>query len=212
MCVIIVKSTEQKIPAKSILSQCWDSNPDGAGIALTSGDKVLILKGLMTKTDFLAACREIPKKSTALIHCRIGTSGYLDSGATHPFPISSKINEMTASYIKTDAAVCHNGIIPWLSYHHKYSDTQLFCRDYLSQFTTEQLQSSTVLGLIHQAIGTGNKLAFLFPHKFQLLGKFAELKGCFYSNLNFLFSQFSQKEKNEEDYQLVDLPPYNYLD
>lgn len=76
MCIAIVKPQGTEI-SDEYLKNCFENNPDGAGIAYARDGKLYIVKGIFNQNTFIKTVREAEKlaEGDMLIHCRIGTSG-----------------------------------------------------------------------------------------------------------------------------------------
>lgn len=66
------------------------------------------------------------KKQLLLLHFRIATSGLIDAGNTHPFPISSNPKELRRTFLFSDYALVHNGILKIKPEKEYFSDTMQF--------------------------------------------------------------------------------------
>ena len=76
----------------------------------------------MTLYDFLKRMSSIKNEinildTTMVFHFRISTSGNIDKGNCHPYPVSSDTNKLRLVNCETNLAVAHNGII------HNYNET-----------------------------------------------------------------------------------------
>ena len=192
MCIIIAKPQTAKLPSLDTLANCWKNNSDGAGIAYRAKDgSVIIRKGLMTWADFLNTYTELLERLTdteVIFHFRITTHGGTCPEYTHPFPISPKLTELKQTYIQTNQAVAHNGIIS--AYGSKdVSDTAEYIQRVL--YPLQRMRTSHNLGSILQVVdGTidGSRLAWLLPHKgLVYVGDgWREDDGCMYSNSSYL--------------------------
>lgn len=193
MCIILAKPAGVAMPDSSIISECWENNPDGAGYMYASKGIVYIEKGIMTfdgltsKLNALAERFDLTKLPL-VVHFRISTQAGVNPQNTHPFPITrdDKLLGARASS-STVGAMAHNGIIPCCSTYDKKetrSDTWLFVRDYVAKFAERDkklLREDWIQTMIQQA--TSSKLAFMFPNgDIVLLGKFEREKGIAYSN------------------------------
>lgn len=86
MCIIITKEKNAKPLPKEIFENCWDNNPDGAGILYNDGNMTYLYKGIMKKEEFLKTVELANKKENSfLIHTRIATHGSVKPENTHPF-------------------------------------------------------------------------------------------------------------------------------
>lgn len=119
MCVIATKEVGYTFPDKETLRRCFTANPDGAGFAFSTKDKVFWKKGFLTFEAFYDALKEVfpteksEKLSACIMHFRIGTHGPKKSPThTHPFPVDvdsiQKTCELEGS---SEMVLFHNGII-----------------------------------------------------------------------------------------------------
>lgn len=139
MCILIVKPKDKLCPSKEILEECFYRNPDGAGFSYNKNGVIVLRKGFMTFNEFYEATKKIPTSSTAIIHCRIGTSGGNTEGLTHPYPLCNDYKKMqkTSQIIKPTEnkkayAVAHNGIFTELEKSDKVNDTCIFIANILN--------------------------------------------------------------------------------
>ncbi|MBR3209167.1 MAG: hypothetical protein IKO78_00145 [Bacilli bacterium] len=160
------------LPTKATLRTCFERNKDGAGLMYVKDNKVIIEKGLMTFEDFWHKIKELKHKFNSdltdkaiVMHFRIGTHGENDGATTHPFAISKNSEDLRATYIETDIAMAHNGIIYDYNYDKVLSDTQSFVKDYVSVFkelNKDFYKNERVMKLItNEANINHNKLCFL---------------------------------------------------
>ena len=90
MCILIIKPNGVMTPSESTLKTCFERNPDGAGFSYNKNGKIILKKGFMTFDSFKKAVEKIPITSSALIHCRITTSGGTKPELTHPYPLDDE--------------------------------------------------------------------------------------------------------------------------
>jgi len=133
MCIIVYKNKKAKMPTNKILTECFNTNSDGAGFALQrNGDnKILIRKGFMKLKSLKKALKEANIKSNdkLIVHFRIGTSGGIKQGLTHPFPATQDVAKLTALRVRTTGiTVAHNGVI-FTPEDKNLSDTALFVKE-----------------------------------------------------------------------------------
>lgn len=164
MCIAIV------IKAGATLSDAqlwkgWTANEDGGGFAYVKNDKVEIEKGFMKYNDFQKAFRKASEEfgadSPFLVHMRIGTSGGVTPVNTHPFEIKPQHGP--------HGAMIHNGILftpsgAWAGNGaDKKSDTRVVASALNNILVLEDIKNAKAL--LGNAIGAGNKLAFLYDNK-----------------------------------------------
>lgn len=133
MCIIAYKPKGIKSPSKNVLKTCFNNNPDGAGLLVLRKDSnvINIYKGFFSFDSFYCVAKslDIGIDDIAVYHFRIATSGLINEGNCHPFPISNVVQDLTATYIETDKAFVHNGIIG--KGKGKLSDTMIYVKDKL---------------------------------------------------------------------------------
>ena len=139
MCILLVKPKGKACPSKEILAECFVRNPDGAGFSYNKNGSIVLRKGFMNFADFYEATKKIPVESTALIHCRIGTSGGNTAGLTHPYPLCNdykKMQKTTLLLKPTNGekvySVAHNGIFSELEIRKDVNDTCVFVANILN--------------------------------------------------------------------------------
>ena len=165
MCLIIAKPSGKKgLPKISNLLKGWYGNSDGAGYAYSKkGDNVVVYKkGFMTIKSFIEAYESEPfyaepDEYSVVLHFRIATHGGKLSSLTHPFIISSPI-ENPLSYSGEKSVVFHNGArIGTAVVKAGYSDTMEYAETVLSQLGKEDI------AWLEGTIGY-NKLVVLHPN------------------------------------------------
>ncbi len=121
MCIAVYKPQGIELTEET-LHNCWNRNPDGAGFMYAEDNKLTVVKGLMSYTDFLEAYAPHADKN-AVLHFRIATHGGVNPENTHPF------------IIHDDLAMVHNGIISAIDTPDKTkSDTWHFTEMYLKKY------------------------------------------------------------------------------
>ena len=150
MCIAISKPADVII-SRETLSQCFKSNPDGAGFMYGTGKKVKIRKGFFDFESFYAAYQPHENKAL-LIHFRIKTHGAVEVSNCHPF------------YVTDEVGFIHNGIISKHGGNVNKSDTRDFnervLRPLVKSFGTTIIHSPQIQPLIESYIGY-SKLAFM---------------------------------------------------
>lgn len=100
MCIIITKEKNAEPINKDVFENCWDNNPDGAGILFHDGKISTLIKGIMNKKEFLEKVELANKKENSfVIHTRIATHGSVKPENTHPF-------------VSDSLGFAHNGTMP----------------------------------------------------------------------------------------------------
>lgn len=195
MCVIAVKEKGVDFPSWETLENCYKNNSDGAGFMYVHKGKVKIMKGFMSFKSLEIALKKVKKtidvKNTPMVfHFRISTQGKIDGKNCHPFPITSNIDDITATRITTDVGLAHNGVISLTSSYRRdipYSDTVLFVRDYASLIidNPQYYKSEKNVTLLDRL--ADSKLAILSNDgHIELIGKFEETEdGMKYSNSSY---------------------------
>lgn len=159
MCIAIC-TNKNAIITPTALQRGWQTNPDGGGFAYVDDDHVVIKKGYMNYPDFEKAYLDHAEKyaseSPFLVHMRIHTSGGITAKNTHPFAIKG-------------GAMIHNGIMFSPTGKRagtptdRRSDTRVLAEDLYNILQLDQVKKAAVG--IHEAVGRGNKLAFLYDNK-----------------------------------------------
>ncbi len=110
MCIILTCEKNVR-PDHDMIETCFWNNPDGAGIMWVEDGKVQIAKGFMDEESLEAAIASVPLESPLVIHMRIATSGGVNVGTCHPFPVCRNLDALHAPNVECRAAVAHNGVI-----------------------------------------------------------------------------------------------------
>lgn len=198
MCIICYKPLNVAFPEERILKNCFDNNNDGAGFMYVYENKVHIRKGFETFKAFYNALNNARKITgdgvPYVMHFRIATQGYKKE-FTHPFPLSSNMENLKRLKTNCNIGIAHNGIISLTSDGSpNYSDTMKFINEYLSLIiqSFDYYKNKRTLKLIEKLIGN-SRLAILDKSGFcQLLGDgWIEDKKCFYSNNTYSYKKQS---------------------
>ena len=151
MCIAILKTKDGNITDEQLLN-CFDNNPDGAGIAYTKDNKIFIVKGIFDAKQFVEEYHKAVAEADGamLVHCRIGTSGFKDYTNCHPHIVSD------------ECVMIHNGILSIdVPKGSKVSDTVLYVEQYLKPLPKDFMLNDGIMSLITDHIGAGNKFVFL---------------------------------------------------
>lgn len=212
MCIICYKPKNKLFPQEETLKTCFINNPDGAGFMYCYNDKVHIRKGYTTYEEFKQALDKAVKitgdKVPYVLHFRIATQGF-EKTMTHPFPLSTKMNNLKKLSCQSDVAIAHNGIIHLTSDGSKqYSDTMKYITDYLSLIidNLHWYKDKRKTLLIERMIDS-SRLAILDKKSHcELIGTWYKDKDdeCYYSNTGYKVRKsiyFTTKKAKNSNYQ-----------
>jgi hypothetical protein len=110
MCIILTCEKNVR-PDYDLIETCFWNNPDGAGIMWVEDGRVMTSKGFMDERELYRAIEAVPMDSRLVVHMRIATSGGINVGTCHPFPVCTDLDILHASDVEGDIAVAHNGVI-----------------------------------------------------------------------------------------------------
>jgi predicted glutamine amidotransferase len=166
MCIAILAKPGAKV-TNLALFKGWGVNKDGAGIAyVDKAGKLVVDKGHMKYNDFQTAyekaCEElVADDSPMLVHMRYTSAGTTNASNTHPFKITPQTGPA--------GAFIHNGTMfrpagEWEGPEKdRKSDTRVVASALNNILALESVLNSIVE--MGQAIGSHNKLAFLYEDK-----------------------------------------------
>jgi hypothetical protein len=179
-----------RTPSKRTLNNCMDNNPDGAGYMFPDGIAVHISKGFHSAKHLLRDMRlELKQRhldelqTLVIFHARTGTSGLKKPENTHPFPLSSSVADLQALKIDSPTGMAHNGILCHVE--GNLSDTMIFIRDYLCNWTFDELEQKRTRDLIQLAIGSDKMVIIDRSGKLIQWGSWIEDDGISWSNRTF---------------------------
>lgn len=210
MCLIAVKHQGIGLPDKKKLENGYKNNPNGVGIAiLPKGKNQIYIKKDFKDFDtfYTWANNNIGIEDIAVIHFRLATSGKVDIGNRHPFPITRNRLLLRKTNLLCNYAVAHNGILSDYSIKDKkYSDTQKFILDILAG-VKYKLDNEAVLKLIRGYIGS-DKLAIIDARqrKLILIGEYINDEGISWSNSGYKddYKKWDKWDKSEWGCELCD--------
>lgn len=195
MCIAIFSPVGSNCPSFEALHSSFENNPDGAGYAFNDQGQVVIKKGFMDWQSFWDSFSKDDKIYNfkgrgLLIHARIKTHGQKCPELCHPFPIFSDDGHLRKTYLVTDYAIIHNGVISLTSskayQEPNSSDTLVFVRDYLSLIAQNKawMKRRCNIELIEKMIGS--KMAILNGRgEIIHTSGFTEDGGIWYSNSSY---------------------------
>lgn len=199
MCVAIVKPKDKEITDEE-LKNCFENNPDGAGIAFAKDGKLYLIKGIFDKNKFIEKVRQVENvvDGDMLIHCRISTSGLVDTNNCHPHVVNEK------------TALIHNGVLHGINVptDSKVSDTVIFIHEYLKNLPEDFMKDKNIIKLIEAAIGNYNKFCFINNKGETVIVNESEGEwhnGVWYSNDSYSRPKFRYSYSYYDGYY-----PYNY--
>ena len=217
MCIIVAKRKGIELPTKEILKNCFNYNSDGAGIMFNDGNQVFIEKGFMDFNSFYSRLEALDKEfnlvnSDLALHFRISTSGNVDQGNCHPYPISTETSQLRNLSLVTDIGMAHNGVIRKHIPETRsiLNDTQTFIKNFVYNMYSSNKEFLTV-GANIKALEeeAGSKLCFITKDNMYIIGKFIEeTNGILYSNDTYLSYDYGW---GYEDY-LVDFDYFDMFD
>ncbi len=192
MCLIVAKNSKVNLPPIKYLKNANFYNPHGIGIAYWKygSGEVIIKKDFKNIKPFIKWFKKnISKKDACIIHFRFATSGLVDNGNRHPFPLTKNGSIIRRQNFKCKIAVAHNGIVSQYSpcrvseKNKNFSDTQLFIMDILQEpLIKENLENKTIKKLLGDFVG-GDRLAFINAKgHIEKIGEFEKNGGIYYSN------------------------------
>ena len=164
MCIICVSPKGAPQPTRDQIKTMFEHNPHGAGYMVARNGAVQIHKGFTDLQEYqLQVDRErFTPDDVVVYHFRISTQAGTTPEMTHPFPLSGKMEHLTALDISCPCGVAHNGVIRLTSNGHaRYSDTALFIAQYMTRIVrkTPDLYDPAVLKILEEL--TKSKLAIL---------------------------------------------------
>ena len=217
MCIIVAKKKGLELPTKEILKNCFNYNSDGAGIMFNDGNQVFIEKGFMDFNSFYSRLEALDKEfnlvnSDLALHFRISTSGNVDQGNCHPYPISTETSQLRNLSLVTDIGMAHNGVIRKHIPETRsiLNDTQTFIKNFVYNMYSSNKEFLTV-GANIKALEeeAGSKLCFITKDNMYIIGKFIEeTNGILYSNDTYLSYDYGW---GYEDYS-VDFDYFDMFD
>ena len=142
------------------LSEMWNRNSDGGGVAYFVNGEIQVEKD-MKKESFIKTVLDVQTKygdRDILVHMRIATHGAICLDNTHPFQVNS------------NTVMAHNGILPDAFIppaKSELSDTRFFIEYFMKFIPVQKLDDPYFQDMVDHMInqGYGNKLVFLTSGK-----------------------------------------------
>lgn len=200
MCIAILNNRNKL--KKEYLNNCWENNPEGAGLLYNNKGKLTVFKSY-NKKEFIKKYSKVREEINGkiVLHFRIATSGYEPYVNLHPFLVNESLGFV------------HNGIISGLG-DNQYSDT-FYLNETLKKFNHKFLECEATEELICGRINS-SKLIFLDNqenHKIinEHLGVWDDgdwfSNESYKSNLNFYFfgnQKVAKQNHNQKDFLCFD--------
>ncbi|MGM9640572.1 MAG: hypothetical protein ACI3V3_04325 [Faecousia sp.] len=190
MCIICASAAGVRQPSEAQLRRMFERNPHGAGYMSARGDHVEIHKGFMTFEDFLHAVRyeHFTAEDAVVYHFRISTQAGVGPEMTHPFPLTSHMEDCKLLDVSCPVGVAHNGVIRLTSDYTdmEYSDTAHYVTEFLRFFlrSRDDLDAPDVLEAIRRT--TNSRWAILDRDgTIATVGEFINDRGLLFSNDTF---------------------------
>lgn len=179
------------------LHNCFQFNPDGAGIMWQTKEGVHIKKGFMKEEELIKFLATVPNDVDRLLHFRIATSGKVSVGCCHPFPVCDNFKKMMKDEQVVPLAYAHNGVLhdytPKDGIKSAFSDTMVFGKDVLSHLVGmgTDLFDPVIDTMIEKTIGS-DKMVIMSKDESVLLGRFETApSGAKYSNCSYERDRFA---------------------
>lgn len=159
MCIIASVPAGAQV-TEDQLSEMWNRNPDGGGVAYFVDGEIQVEKD-MKRESFIETVLDVQQKygnRDILVHMRIATHGAVCLDNTHPF----EVNKTTV--------MAHNGIMPDAFIppaKSELSDTRFFIEYFMKYIPVQKLDDPYFRDMVDDMInrGYGNKLVFLTSAK-----------------------------------------------
>lgn len=186
MCIIAIKVRGVELPKEEHLRNCETRNKDGIGVAYIKAgtEEITIKKDFLNVDTFIAWFYEnIKAEDVAVIHYRFATHGLVDNGNRHPFPITKNKEMLRQENVVCQMAVAHNGVISQYGEHKKFSDTQKFILDILSDDAIKSnITNPAVQKLVSYYLGSDRLAVLLKDGTIFTWGSWEKEGSIFYSN------------------------------
>lgn len=180
MCIIA--ACQERSLTDTEITNCFQNNSDGAGIAYVQDGKVHIEKGFMTLEEFKKYYAQVDVLPH-VVHFRIATSGDVCPEMTHPYIIDSDSKLLVSGKTKY-SVLFHNGVIP--EYNTLYLNMLTNC---LIDVPKGPINDSRVAAIMSSVFGEdilqslSGKFVTMNPDGDVILwGQFEEKDGVFFSN------------------------------
>jgi hypothetical protein len=183
MCIAIANYKNNPLSDQQ-LTNCWENNPNGAGILYKENGKLTLYKQLDDMEAFKREYTRVIKLSNCLVHFRVKSAGAINLDNVHPFMVHQNLGFI------------HNGTISKLSFHGQdKSDTQVLNDTFLKNLSPDFVNNLAIMELLENYVGF-SKLVFM--DETEVFTIINESKGS-YDGLNW-YSNDSYKRVNNYYY------------
>ena len=192
MCLLIFKPAGLTVPEKHLITAA-NSNPHGSGIAIATGDEIIIHKDPAWRAKEINQILAENTQYPAIIHFRYATHGSKTVENTHPF------------YLNNDWVAAHNGVIHISTYEDE-SDTRAFLRKNVIPILENgySLTDKEILSILSEEMGKANKMTFLSQNGEYSIANEASghwKDGVWYSNYGYNYSpRYEDWDSDDYDY------------
>lgn len=197
MCIICASRAGVHQPDDQTIIRMFNANPHGAGYMVARNGRVEISKGFMSPQEFLHAVHyeHFTADDPVVYHFRIATQAGITPAMTHPFPLTSSLEDCKMLDVACHVGVAHNGIIRLTSNptDREYSDTAHFIAEFLAYLvrTPDDLRDPGVLDAIERLTGDSKWAIMDGSGYIATAGHFVEDGGLLFSNNSFRPRTFS---------------------
>jgi len=188
MCIIAI-CNDRPLTRKEC-KRCWNSNPDGAGVAWIDKKVVRWKKGFMTLGDLEKWYFELtPPPLPHIVHFRSATAGDIIPELTHPF-VMDVVKSTTKGKTKK-GVLFHNGVIA--GWEIKLDLIGHWCIKNNRKFPGGQWSDSRAVAALCGILGTdylrvqGGKWVMVIPKGIFTFGDFIKKDGVLFSNTGYLY-------------------------
>lgn len=186
MCLIAVKESGKQFPKDEHLLEAEIKNKDGIGLMYWKpGAKEIKIKKDFTNAETMIAWMKenIAIEDILVIHYRWATHGLVDIGNRHPFPVSKNALHLRSAESVCDMGMAHNGVMSQFGTHKKFSDTQQFVREILSEDSVKNnLTNPGIAKLIDNFLGGDRLVVLTKDGELFYWGEWEKEGDIFYSN------------------------------
>jgi glutamine amidotransferase len=196
MCIIAIKPANKPLPTLSTFETCFEENPHGAGVMVSTGTSIQIHKGMMKFSDFKKCYHRLDayKQHAMVFHFRIATHGAIGEGLTHPFPVTNSAKLLTATKSSAQYGFAHNGILSRVRSDDKLSDSAVYVKDFLSKI---KLDDKGLVQYFLDSTCESSRFVLLYPDgQFVKSGSWITDNGIYWSNDSYKKAEWAEYHKD----------------